>query len=188
MRSWSDFGRSTISRNISFSIFLLPFVILAQSQPSGFGTWIYPVDQGDNPLPEFNYLDSVNASWTSKLDAPWLHLWCVSNTNPPEQQHCMNFPLAPPLQQIPVAFPKAAPIACLNHSPYSRRRKTSILYTEPPRRSRLSRRFQQMSFPTYPWARSGGKRRFTRQPEFQDSARIQSKTEDLDPERLCWQG
>lgn len=37
------------------------------------GTWLYP---DPSTTPTFNYLDTLNASWTSDFSSPWLHLWC----------------------------------------------------------------------------------------------------------------
>ena len=43
------------------------------------GTWLYP---DPSTTPTFNYLDTLNASWTSDFSSPWLHLWCgVINGN-----------------------------------------------------------------------------------------------------------
>ena len=37
------------------------------------GTWLYP---DPSTTPTFNYLDTLNASWTSDFSSPWLHLYC----------------------------------------------------------------------------------------------------------------
>lgn len=68
-----------------YSLFLVViFVIVSQQQVLGqrhtWAAFSYPVeDQHDGRRPVFNYLDVVNASWSSIWPAPWLHLWCTAN-------------------------------------------------------------------------------------------------------------
>ena len=52
---------------------------LASADSDANGTWLYP---DPSTTPTFNYLDTLNASWTSDFSTPWLHLWCgVINGN-----------------------------------------------------------------------------------------------------------
>lgn len=55
---------------------LISFVALvarATSAADSNGAWLYP---DPSIVPTFNYLDTLNASWTSDFSTPWLHLWC----------------------------------------------------------------------------------------------------------------
>ena len=45
----------------------------ASADSGANGTWLYP---DPSTTPTFNYLDTLNASWTSDFSTPWLHLWC----------------------------------------------------------------------------------------------------------------
>ena len=53
------------------SIAVLARVACADSNTNG--TWLYP---DPSTTPTFNYLDTLNASWTSDFSSPWLHLYC----------------------------------------------------------------------------------------------------------------
>lgn len=46
---------------------------IASADSGANGTWLYP---DPSTTPTFNYLDTLNASWTSDFSTPWLHLWC----------------------------------------------------------------------------------------------------------------
>ncbi|KAF6231713.1 hypothetical protein HO173_010015 [Letharia columbiana] len=52
---------------------------IASADSGANGTWLYP---DPSTTPTFNYLDTLNASWTSDFSTPWLHLYCgVTNGN-----------------------------------------------------------------------------------------------------------
>lgn len=52
---------------------------MASADSGANGTWLYP---DPSTTPTFNYLDTLNASWTSDFSTPWLHLYCgVINGN-----------------------------------------------------------------------------------------------------------
>lgn len=53
------------------SIVVLARIVSADSGANG--TWLYP---DPSTTPTFNYLDTLNASWTSDFSTSWLHLWC----------------------------------------------------------------------------------------------------------------
>ncbi|CAF9913578.1 MAG: hypothetical protein ALECFALPRED_008914 [Alectoria fallacina] len=61
---------------------IFPVVVIARiasADSAVNGTWLYP---DPSTIPTFNYLDTLNASWTSDFSTPWLHLWCgVINGN-----------------------------------------------------------------------------------------------------------
>ncbi|CAD6587312.1 MAG: hypothetical protein ASARMPREDX12_002804 [Alectoria sarmentosa] len=61
---------------------MFPVVVIvriASADSGANGTWLYP---DPSTVPTFNYLDTLNASWTSDFSTPWLHLWCgVINGN-----------------------------------------------------------------------------------------------------------
>ncbi|KAM0799586.1 hypothetical protein BDR22DRAFT_822271 [Usnea florida] len=49
------------------------FAVIASADSNTNGTWLYP---DPSTTPTFNYLDTLNASWTSDFSSPWLHLYC----------------------------------------------------------------------------------------------------------------
>ena len=63
---------------------------LASADSDNNGTWLYP---DPSTTPTFNYLDTLNASWTSDFSTPWLHLWCGvinGNSSSPVLGECMT--------------------------------------------------------------------------------------------------
>ena len=63
---------------------------VASADSNTIGTWLYP---DPNTTPTFNYLDTLNASWTSDFSTPWLHLWCGvtnGNSSSPVLGQCMT--------------------------------------------------------------------------------------------------
>lgn len=53
----------------------------AQSETALLGSFIFPNPNITDPsaFPLYNYHDTVNTSWVSRYETPWLHLWCDAN-------------------------------------------------------------------------------------------------------------